>query len=684
MKTVREYVRPLAGMALLLSALIAFPPESAASDVTVTDLTYLDLEKGVTYRTGLAKGYVADKDCTTAKCHDDLARTFADTDKAQTFLPVSEARFIEDFENSRYYHAPSKRYYEMVLRNRRLFFSRYQTDDRGEPINVFEQEVHWIQGAGTFLRSYLFRTPGGEIFQLPIAWYEKTRSWGMPPGYDLPDHPGLGRRVRRECQFCHNALSSQPEGSDRYGKPHIFPGELPHGIGCQRCHGPGEAHTRLGIRATNPALGITGDRLRASIVNPKNLPPERHNDICYQCHARTSALVPALVRFGRGDFSYRPGEPLSDYLVNVHVQTDQAPRPGQIGAISQPARLENSPCFRRAERRITCTECHDSHRKLSPEEKTARYRTVCLACHGIDQCGGLHSAEEPSRPVTETADCVSCHMPKRLSNVSTMIVTDHLIQKNPDLTAPTGLPDRALPVITGADVRSIADPALRDLYRTAAAVRAGAGGEALDRLAARIEEIKPESVDPYLILAQGQIMNRRWKDAERTIGTIFLNDPQNPLAMEWLGIARIGQGRREAGLDLLRRAAEQNPLRAEVWFNLGRILVGMNRPEEAVGPLDKALHIRPTLSKAYFYLGMAYRAREKTDQAVEHFRRALEIDPAYTRAYLALGRTLVDQGNTREALRFLRHGAKVARNPAVVAQALEVIEAPGRTPPVTP
>ena len=52
----------------------------------------------------------------------------------------------------------------------------------------------------------------------------------------------MGRRVRRECMFCHNAYPDVPAGSDVYGARPAYPSELPQGIGCQRCYGPGSGH----------------------------------------------------------------------------------------------------------------------------------------------------------------------------------------------------------------------------------------------------------------------------------------------------------------------------------------------------------------------------------------------------------------------------------------------------------
>ncbi|MBW3549201.1 MAG: hypothetical protein KY452_13855, partial [Actinobacteria bacterium] len=76
---------------------------------------------------------------------------------------------------------------------------------------LVEQPVDWVLGSGHTSRTYLYATPGGELYQLPLAWYSQDGGhWAMAPGFDRPDHVGLLRPVRRECMFCHNAYPDVP------------------------------------------------------------------------------------------------------------------------------------------------------------------------------------------------------------------------------------------------------------------------------------------------------------------------------------------------------------------------------------------------------------------------------------------------------------------------------------------
>ena len=57
------------------------------------------------------------------------------------------------------------------------------------------------------------------------------------PGYDRPTQQDFRRAIAFNCMLCHNGYPDPPPQNE--GE---FPGSLPEGIDCQRCHGPGRAH----------------------------------------------------------------------------------------------------------------------------------------------------------------------------------------------------------------------------------------------------------------------------------------------------------------------------------------------------------------------------------------------------------------------------------------------------------
>ena len=271
---------------------------------------------------------------------------------------------IEDFRNAKFFHAPSQSHYEMAWKDGKLLFRRYQLDNAGRRINAIEQQVDWIVGSGHRSRVYFYRAPSGEMYQLPIAWYTQERAWGMAPGYDRADNDGITRAVRRECLFCHNAYPAEvKEGSDAHWKAQIFPAELPEGTGCQRCHGPGGRHVDAATSGRSEAS------VRAAIVNPARLPPALRDSVCFQCHLLPSVSMIGVRRFDRGDYSFRPGQLFSDYMLHVDIDEPARPRDQRFEINHHAYRLRQSPCYIKGG--ITCISCHDPHQPLKKDPRLA-------------------------------------------------------------------------------------------------------------------------------------------------------------------------------------------------------------------------------------------------------------------------------------------------------------------------
>lgn len=627
--------------------------------------------RGIVATAGAAPGYVRDRVC--ADCHAEIWTTYQQVGMARSFSRPGSAPRIEDFARGTFTHPASKQSFEMAWRGDRLVFRREQKDGSGRSINVFEREVDWILGSGNHARTYLYRTEGGELYQLPVAWYAQEEKWGMAPGFDRPDHEGVLRRVRRECMFCHNAYPEAPMGSDRYDAPHSYPEDLPEGIGCQRCHGPGAEHVRRALAAPQG-----GEAVRAAIVDPAALPKARMEDVCFGCHLQPSVALQGLRRYGAGDWSFRPGQDLADYQVAVDVD-EEGVAAGERFEINHHAyRLRQSRCYRKSGD-LSCLTCHDPHRKVPAAERAAHYASACLGCHeehSPEACG----IEEGAEAKVEPQDCVACHMPQRRpSDVVHTVMTDHKIgipKPDADRLAPLAEAD---PVIVGL---RLLEPervpaAYAETYRVATAVRAVRSATALDRLEGLLAATKVPEIEPYLQLAEGQLVARRFAAAEKTLRAVLARFPGRPLALEWLGIALSGQGKNEEAIATLRAvlaAAEKNgaPLRPESLFNLGLLRVDRD-PARALADLDRALALRPNQVAAWFYRGVALGRLDRKIEAEASYGRALEIDPRYTRGYLALAESLLARGEKAEARRLLAHGAEVAADPEKVRAALEAL-----------
>jgi len=603
---------------------------------------------GYTTTGGAAPGYVGDAACSL--CHAEIADSYQSVAMSRAFYRPRADRFIEDFGAGPWVHEASGRHYEMVRSGDDLLFRRWTVDAAGKKTDLFEQSVDWIMGSGNHARVYLYRTPLGELYQLPIAWYTQEKRWGMAPGFDRPDHDGVTRRIRRECMFCHNAYPDVPAGSDLYGSMQTFPKDLPEGLGCQRCHGPGAEHARLALGGTaEPAA------LRAAIVNPARLETARRNDVCDECHMLPSVSMPGVRRFDSGDDSFRPGQDLATYRVRIDPVVQGQDRSERFEINHHPYRLEQSTCFRASAGALSCLTCHDPHKKVPPAERAAHYRAACLTCHQPDACSLQEmtaSLPEALRTV-DPGDCVTCHMQsRRPDDVVHVVMTDHRIRRVPldpaTLVAPK---QETTPVLIGVD---LADPdrapqgALGEVYRAVAALRSGnASASAVDHLAVSLTKTPgggKDLIEPWFELARGQLALHRWQDAEATLrGLLARSGGENPpreeqraLAHEWLGLALASAGDAAAGVAELRPLAKAGSERPELWFNLGRIVLGQGHAAEAVPFLQRATELRPNMAPAWLHLGRALARADRTQDAVAALRHCLVIAPDDPRAAAAL------------------------------------------------
>ena len=622
---------------------------------------------GYTVSTGAAPGYIEDRAC--AMCHAEIYGAYSQTGMARSFLRPAGHQVIEDFSRARGEHKPSKRHFAMAFDEGKYRFRRYQSDDEGNAYNVFEREVDWILGSGDHARTYLYQTESGELYQLPISYYTAEKLWYMTPGFDRPNHEGVGSRVGRECMFCHNAYPNTAEGSDAYGTPPVFPKELPEGIGCQRCHGPAAEHVRT---ALSPAADL--EQKRASIVNPARLAPTLRNDVCYQCHLQPSAALSGVRRFGRNDYSYRPGEPLADYLVQMDPVDEGKDRDQRFEINHHPYRLEQSQCFQKSEGALACATCHDPHRIVPADERAAHYRTACQTCHQPESYTAAHTAANP--PV-ERNDCTTCHMPKqRTQDVVHAVMTDHLIRRQPggdDLLAPL---TESRPKITDVELlwpESVPKENEQFVYRAIGVLRAADGSHAAatQRLELLLSSGEIKHVDPYLDLARGQLKQRKFEAAAATAKTILDRDPGNLQAREWLGLALLADRKLDEAHEQLRQVLQQDPNRPEANYNLGLLLIWKDQYAEAVTHFETAVKARSNMALAWYYLGYANGKLNRLNEAFVSYRRTLQIEPAHTRAYVGVGQVLIQQGNRDEAIRYYRHGLKVASQLAPIAKALD-------------
>ena len=489
---------------------------------------------------------------------------------------------------------------------------------------------------------------GDVLRQLPVTWYPLIQRWGMSPGYDHPDHEDFGRQVTHSCLFCHNGYPLFPEPSDRFGQRNVFRTELPSGIGCHRCHGPGGDHVKL-ASSGRAAAG----QIRQSILNPARLSAERQLDVCLQCHLEAAAAAPRFRRSGRPVYSFQPGESLADYIVHFDLgEPDAKDPPDRFEIDSAGYRMRRSACFRLSGGALTCTACHDPHRKLRGEEADRHYRDRCLSCHNRPSIA-VHGETPPG-------DCTACHMPKRRAqDVVHAVMTDHLIQKGPpgpDLLAPLQEDHsrgKEQPLLYFP--QSLSDWE-RNLFLGMAEVQTpGNLREGLNRLSAALERKSAPFAEPYVKLAMAQAGTGAYDAARASLRRALDIDPDSPIARFNLGEVLRRQGQLAAAVEQYQKTLALDPSYAKAHLGLGLVTRRQGRP--AVESFRRALRFDPLLAEAHLGLGKETLERGPSAEATGHFLQALRVDPASAEAHLNLGLAQARQGLQEEALAAFRQAA---------------------------
>jgi tetratricopeptide (TPR) repeat protein len=570
--------------------------------------------------------YINPSTCT--QCHAAIAQTYQHTGMARSFYPPT----AEDFPNPKpYFHRASNTFFQMIFKNGAWYQRSWQTGYNGKDDNVQELQVDSIMGSGNHVRTYLHRTVRNTLIELPLAWYvEKAGTWALNPGFDNP-HPPVSRKIGYDCMFCHNSYPNIPPDHNDAGAEPVFDPNLPSGIDCQRCHGPGENHVRA-ARQSVPRL----ENIKSSIYNPKL------NSIqtCMQCHLETtSAPLPnAIRRFDRGPYSYRPGEPLSAYVLFF----DHAPGQGRddkFEIVSSVYRLRKSRCFLESKGALTCTTCHNPHDIPHGPAAAGRYNAACGQCHAT-----IAFAGHPSNP-----NCVGCHMPKRRTeDVVHAVMTDHLIQRRPAANLLAELPERQE---NNVEYRGEVVPYGQgaDLYTAIAQVAQKSNLTAgIPRLESAISNTT--FAEPYLELGDAYTNTGQYAKAIDPYRQALSRRPNSALILRRLANAQRGSRQPQQALESLNHAVQVDPNNAEAWYDLGLLQSDQNQKTQAIASLQKACTLDPELADAQNSLGAVLAETGQLDPAEQAFRAALRINPTLARAHANLANLLAGKSDLTQAI----------------------------------
>lgn len=500
-----------------------------------------------------ADGYVGSGAC--ASCHKKLYE-----DYGKTAMGRAASRAVEHLglapEKITVSSEKFQRSFEVYTEKGKLYQSESGADFRNA------HEVEYAVGSGVNGLSFVVRR-GDHLFQAPLSYYSRAKSWGLSPGYEFADY-GFNRPIAAPCIACHSGRPRPVPGRNgQYAEPPFQ--EL--SIGCESCHGPGREHVRRG-------------GAKAAIVNPARLPAARAEDICMNCHqgGDTRVLQP-----GKTALDFRPGQVLNDTVAIFKIPRG-AGGAADVDLLEHHESMRVSKCFRESSGKMNCITCHNPH-AAKPD-----YRAACLGCHKTQL-----AATHPPRG----SDCIGCHMPKRdVGFIAHSALTNHRIVRTPDQT---------LPAVAFAQTT-------RDLPDLVHFNRAAGKPLPLVTLLQAYGELL-ERHPPYFERFQA-VLN---ESAKKT--------PDQPLVLAALGRRALRANAPAEAINYLSEAVERGSESSTTFEDLGEALALAGRLEDAVKALQRGIELAPYTPVLHKSLALRYIKLRQFNEAKQTLERYVALFP---------------------------------------------------------
>ncbi len=130
-------------------------------------------------------------------------------------------------------------------------------------------------------------------------------------------------------------------------------------------------------------------------------------------------------------------------------------------------------------------------------------------------------------------------------------------------------------------------------------------------------------------------------------------------SIQLLGALNIQLQQYAEAAELLKIAAEMEPLFPAIHYNYGNALKELYRFDEAITSYKEAIRLKADYIAAHNNLGVVYREKGKLHDALSSYEMAIQLNPDYAEALNNRGVVLRDLGRLEEAFRDLRKAIEI-------------------------
>ncbi len=397
--------------------------------LAATGLLVFGTALGMAQTPAIAPDHVGSQTCSS--CHESEGQAWKGSHHAWAWTQPDETTILGDFDDAVFEHKGVTTHF-----TRREGSFSVETEGSDGALHTFQ--VAGVVGVAP-LQQYLVATQAGRLQALDIVWDVEDKRWyHLYPDQNLPPGDGLHwtgpyKNWNARCAVCH-ATGYAKNYDARVRTYSSVQSEI--GVGCEACHGPGEAHVAWAKSPDTydpsrfPGTGSRGLNVDLAVADPGV-----EIEVCAPCHARRQSLT---------SLSSAAGDRFFDNFVPALLRSGLYHADGQIldevyvyGSFLQSKMHAQG---------VRCTDCHEPHGLGTLAEGNA----LCTRCHNPvvtprfpDLKPGYFdsSAHHFHREGGDGAKCANCHMPAQIY----MVVDprrDHSFRvPRPDLSVRLGTPN---------------------------------------------------------------------------------------------------------------------------------------------------------------------------------------------------------------------------------------------------